>query len=299
MNHASDMMTDSVTDLSREERTKLAQEERAIARDFVGGVPWVMVAWGLGNFALWVSLWPLYFLGVIPLWLACMASTISIILCYLPDHEAQHSIIARKGEPLRWLNELVGYVCTIPLVLPYKIAWIIHQAHHNYTNDPERDPDILMKADSWMGAAWASIKGRQPGNKRAYSFTDVESDSRDLGRAVQEAVILTVFYYGSLCALAWSGYALEAFFIWWLPRNIALTYIQMFLSWAPHHPMAETGRYRNTRAWKYWMGNLGALGMEYHIIHHFHPTIPLTKTPAAYRALKPILLTRGITNDGL
>ena len=35
-------------------------------------------------------------------------SNLNIMLCYLPSHEAQHSIIARKGHPLRWLNELVG-----------------------------------------------------------------------------------------------------------------------------------------------------------------------------------------------
>jgi len=285
--------------LSHEERTALAKEERNIARKYVGGVPWFMVAWGLGNFALWVALWPLTFLRVIPLWLACILSTISITLCYLPDHEAQHSIIARSGEPLRWLNELVGYVCTIPLVLPYKMAWFIHQQHHAHTNDPDKDPDIGMKANSWMGAAFASLRYRQPANKKAYSFTDIDANDPKLQKAQLEAVLLTVTYFGVLVAMAWSGYALEAFFLWWLPRNIALTYIQVFLSWAPHQPMAETGRYRDTRAWKYWMGNFGALGMEYHLIHHLHPTIPLNKTPAAYREMKHILLKRGIRNDGL
>ena len=55
--------------LSSDERKHLAQQERDIAGKYVGGVPWIMVAWGLGNFTLWVSLWPLVFLGVIPLWL--------------------------------------------------------------------------------------------------------------------------------------------------------------------------------------------------------------------------------------
>ena len=284
---------------SQEERTALAKEERDIARKYVGKVPWVMVAWGLGNFALWLALWPLTFMGIIPLWLACVLSTISITLCYLPDHEAQHSIIARSGEPLRWLNETVGYLCTIPLVLPYKIAWFIHQQHHAHTNDPDKDPDIGMKADNWFGAALASLRDRQPINKRAYSFTEIDADDPKMKKAQFEAIILGVFYFGTLSALAWSGYALEAFFLWWLPRNIALTYIQVFLSWAPHFPMKETGRYKDTRAWKYWMGNFGALGMEYHLIHHLHPRIPLNKTPAAYREMKHILLQRGITNDGL
>lgn len=290
---------DMTLELSQEERTVLAQQERAIARKYVGGVPWIMVAWGLGNFTLWVSLWPLTFAGVIPLWLAFILSTISITLCYLPDHEAQHSNIARRGEALRWLNETVGYLATIPLVLPYKVAWLIHQEHHQFTNDPERDPDIGMKAGSWGGAILASLRDRQPARLKAYAFTSVDADDPATKRAQIEALVMRVGYYVVLVALAWSGYALEAFFLWWLPRNIALTYIQVFLSWAPHHPMEERGRYRDTRAWKYFLGNFGALGMEYHVIHHLHPTIPLHKTPAAYRELRPILIKRGIRNDGL
>lgn len=289
----------SAQTLSQEERTALAQEERAIARKYVGGTPWLMVAWGLGNFALWVALWPLTFTGVIPLWLASVVSTISITLCYLPDHEAQHSNIARRGEPLRWLNETVGHLATIPLVLPYKIAWLIHQEHHAHTNDPALDPDVSMNADSWMGAIAASLRARQPAQKKAYSFTRFDADDAAVQRAQIEGVGLNIFYFGALAALAWSGYALEAFFLWWLPRNIALTYIQVFLSWAPHQPMNETGRYRDTMAWKYFLGNFGALGMEYHIVHHLHPTIPLNKTPAAYREMRDILMRRGIRNDGL
>lgn len=285
--------------LSQEERTALAQEERAIARKYVGGVPWLMVAWGLGNFVLWLALWPLTFIGVIPLWLASVVSAISITLCYLPDHEAQHSNIARRGEPLRWLNETVGHLATIPLVLPYKIAWLIHQEHHAHTNDPELDPDVEMNADSWLGAILASLHARQPAKKKAYSFTRFDLGDSTVEQAQREALIMTVSYFAGLSVLAWSGYALEAFFLWWLPRNIALTYIQVFLSWAPHRPMEETGRYRDTRAWKYFMGNFGALGMEYHIVHHLHPTIPLNKTPAAYREMRGILMRRGIRNDGL
>lgn len=289
----------SVAEPSREERTALAQAERAIARKYVGGVPWLMVAWGLGNFAFWVALWPLVLGGVMPLWLGCILSSISITLCYLPDHEAQHSNIARRGEPYRWLNETVGYLATIPLVFPYKIGWLTHKEHHANTNDPEKDPDRFMKADNWWGAVMASLRARQPASKAAYSAAVVDPNKPQTIRAQIEAIILNVFFFSVLAALAWTGYALEAFFLWWLPRNIAFTYIQLVLSWAPHHPMEEKGRYRDTRAWKSVLGNWGAMGMEYHIIHHLHPTIPLNKTPAAYREMRPILLKRGIRNDGL
>lgn len=93
--------------------------------------------------------------------------------------------------------------------------------------------------------------------------------------------------------MAWSGYALEAFFLWWLPLHIASSHLQFFLSWAPHHPAEEQGRYRNTRNWRSKVGNVLTMGMQFHIVHHLHPYIPLNHTPAAYRQMRPILKQRG------
>jgi len=44
-------------------------------------------------------------------------ATFNVAAEYLPSHEAQHNIIANKGQPLRWLNELVGHLSTIPLAM--------------------------------------------------------------------------------------------------------------------------------------------------------------------------------------
>jgi len=33
--------------------------------------------------------------------------------------------------------------------------------------------------------------------------------------------------------------------------------------------------------------------MQFHLIHHFYPTIPLTRHPAVYVEMKPILEARG------
>jgi beta-carotene hydroxylase len=45
--------------------------------------------------------------------------------------------------------------------------------------------------------------------------------------------------------------------------------------------------------WKSKVGNLGTMGMQYHIVHHLHPRIPLYRTPQAYREMRPILEARG------
>jgi beta-carotene hydroxylase len=63
--------------------------------------------------------------------------------------------------------------------------------------------------------------------------------------------------------------------------------------------MEKTGRYGETRAWKSPVGTLLTAGMEYHLVHHLFPAIPLNKTPAAYRELRPLLAEQGIDVDSL
>ena len=283
---------------TRSER-QLLREEQAIAHKYLGRVPWEMVAWGLGNFCLWLALWPLTIAGVLPLWAGFLLATFCVTVSYLPSHEAQHSIIAAEGTRLRWLNELVGHVSLIPLVLPYRIAWITHRQHHAHANDPERDPDIGNKGRTWWQSIWNGIKVRQPGAKGAYKTVIRASDDPELQRAMIEGFALGASHYMILAAFAWSGYALEAALLWWLPRHIGTSYIQLFLSWAPHYPMEQTGRYRDTRAWRSPVGTILSLGMEYHIVHHLYPRIPLLQTGPAYHELRPLIEERGCRIDGL
>jgi beta-carotene hydroxylase len=63
--------------------------------------------------------------------------------------------------------------------------------------------------------------------------------------------------------------------------------------------MEEKGRYRDTRAWRSPVGTIASMGMEYHIIHHLFPKIPLLQTGPAYREMRPLLEERGCRIDGL
>ena len=103
--------------------------EREIAKKYMNIVPWGAVAWGLGNCMIFISLFPLVLLDIVPLWIAFPIATLNVALSYLPSHEAQHNIIAGRGKPLRWLNELLGHVSTIPLVYPYRVLRATHMEH--------------------------------------------------------------------------------------------------------------------------------------------------------------------------
>ncbi len=286
-------------DITQLSDTELMHLERDIARRHIGKFPYLAVIWAFTNLAIWLALWPLVLTGTIPLWLGFIIATANLMLSYLPSHEAQHDIIARPGDKLRWLNELVGHLSLIPLVLPYRVARYTHLEHHKHTNDPALDPDYSVTAPGPWSAIWGSLKNRQPGSEsglKAYGDT-----LRRIGRTdtIIDAVLYELTYYGILFGLAWTGFAFEAALLWWLPRHIALTYIQYYLSWAPHHPGTEKSRYRNTRSFRSIFGNIGSMGMQYHIVHHLHPRIPLYRTPRAYWEMKDVLAARGAQIDEL
>ncbi|HEX7886929.1 MAG TPA: fatty acid desaturase, partial [Phenylobacterium sp.] len=140
-------------DLSGLSSQELQRLERSIADQFMGGLPWGSITWAFVNLAVWLSLWPLTLSGILPLWAAAPIATVNVILAYLPSHEAQHRIIAREGEPLFWLNELVGHFSLIPMAMTYEAGRLTHYEHHKHSNDPLLDPDVHTKSDS----AWHMV----------------------------------------------------------------------------------------------------------------------------------------------
>ncbi len=279
----------------------LRAREQAIAAKYIGGTPWLMISWGLGNIMLWLALWPLTISGVLPLWAGFIIATVCVTASYLPSHDAQHDIIVPRGSRWHWLNELFGHVVIFPLGLPFRTARTTHLQHHRHTNDPARDPDYHVHAPTAAATIWKSLQNRQPrgaGSKR-YGQILMALGTPAAKSALIDAMAMNIVNLALLCALAWSGYAIEAALLWWLPRQIAMVYINFYLSWAPHHPGLATGRYRETRAFRSFWGNIGSSGMQYHIVHHLYPNIRLNWTPAAYRELRPILEARGCELGGL
>ena len=66
------------------------EEERKVARTFMGRVEWEMIAIGLGQFAVWVVTWMLVLGNIIPLWAGFLISTLTTAFSYLPSHAGQH-----------------------------------------------------------------------------------------------------------------------------------------------------------------------------------------------------------------
>lgn len=289
--------------LDRHTRRDLLKEEMAIAERFHGGRMWPYAVAAFGCFAVWLAFFPLAIMGQLNLPLAFVLSCVFATGGYVTSHEAMHSNIGRPGEKYRWLNEAVGAVSTIPIVFPFSMARMMHLEHHYHCNDPVKDPDYTDEAPNALMAWYKTWYNRQPGvdgSIHHYKRILAEMGTPEAARALKETMLLQLVFMAVLFTMAWSGYAIEAALLWWLPRHIGLSYIRFYLSWAPHHPReGKTGRYEQANIFKSRMGHVLSMCMETHLIHHLYPGIPNHRTRAAYFALKPILQKRGVDCSAL
>jgi beta-carotene hydroxylase len=283
--------------IDRARLRSLRKQEIAIARGFRSTPTWPYPAIALGCFLAWLSCFPLVTLGLMPLWLACALSSVIVAGGYVLAHEAIHSNIGREGRPWRFWNQLTGQIMTLPLLLPFSMLKVMHLLHHQHTNHPDKDPDAIHAAPNAITALVRSWLNRQPGaggTAARWRRHVAELGTREAKRALVETMALQVVVMAFFFAMAWRGYAIEVALLWWLPRHIGLSYIHVVLSWAPHHPHGRAGRYHKTRILRHPFGVRGSLGIDYHLIHHLYPFIPVHATAAAYRAMKPLLEARGV-----
>ena len=289
--------------LDRYTRRSLRKQEIAVAARYHGGTMWPYAVAAIGGFAIWLSFFPLAIMGQLNLPLAFVFATVFGTYGYATSHEAMHSNIARPGERLRWLNELTGAVSTVVIVFPFSMARIIHLEHHYHCNDPLKDPDYSDEAPNDLMAWYKTWYNRQPGvDGSIHHYKRVLQDlgTREARRALVETMLMQLVFMGVLFAMAWTGHAIAAALIWWLPRHIALSWIRFYLSYAPHHPReGRTGRYQNSVIFKSRLGHVLSMGMETHLIHHMYPGIPNHRTRACYHEMKPILAQRGVDVSAL
>ena len=154
-------------------------EERLVARTFMGRIEWEMIAIGLGQFVIWLGIWSMVLAGSLSLWAGFILSTISTAFAYLPSHAGQHGHLSGKHKNLKWLNAFVGQISLIPLAQSHHILKATHMKHHANTNNPERDPDYFhTHVDHWWQAA-INVHGQtNGGDKRLQNMVEtfVEED---------------------------------------------------------------------------------------------------------------------------
>ena len=266
------------------------EKEKAIAKSFSQRFQWEMILIGLGQAAIWLSLWPLVLNGIIDLWVGFLIAILCACFAYLPSHEAQHGNYSRGNPKIRWLDGFVGHITLITLIYPYHLLRITHMKHHAYTNDPEKDPDYL---NAHAGSVLKVIKNSLDGSSVDYGkYLEVFSADKAFVNSFEKAIPIALLYRFTLLVLV-IIFPLETLLLWWLPAKIGTVYTTVFFAYFPHLG-TSTGRYKDTRFWSHWMPRYINHSMQLHFIHHLHPSIGHYDEPKAIEALKPFLIARKV-----
>jgi beta-carotene hydroxylase len=268
------------------------EEERKVARTFMGRIEWEMIVVGLGQFTVWVITWGLVVNNVIPLWAGFLISTISTACSYLPSHAGQHGHLSGKHKHLNWLNTVVGQISLIPLAQSHHILKATHMKHHAHTNDPERDPDYRhTHVDNWFQSAIQIQNQTGEGGLIEVVEKLSEEDPKFAKTLETGSLVGFVFFFAQMVAAV--IYPLETLLLWWLPRKLAVSYLGIIFSHEPHKNL-PIGRYKDSRFWSNSMPRYLNHSMQIHVMHHMYPNICHYDEPKAIEALKPFMVARGI-----
>lgn len=204
---------------------------------------------------------------------------------FMAVHETAHKTAFRT----RWVNAVVGQISGALIMLPYEYYTLFHWDHHRYTQDEERDPELLFKTvpRSWLALAF-TFSGVTQTLKRSmlmarHAFTGkvtapwVPEAKRDL--VVLEARAYIVVYAFLLAGSVLLDSALLVW-AWLLPLFVGQLMLRPYLL-SEHTGCATTGTaFENTRTTytnpvMHWF----AWNMPYHAEHHSYPSVPFHALP--------------------
>ncbi|KMW56841.1 putative hydrocarbon oxygenase MocD [Candidatus Rhodobacter oscarellae] len=272
---------DVIAALPRQDLARLTQRQNRAGLWHLAGHLGLIVIVGAG-IALRVPLWPL----LLPL------QGVLIVFLFTLEHEATHKTPFASG----WLNEAVGHLSGLLILLPFTWFRYFHLAHHKYTNDPERDPELLAGGHPKTRAAYLWHVSGLPywaGTARVLVVNALGRaggsylPQRALPRVAWEARAYLAVYAAAALSLAVSPLL---FWVWLLPALLGQPALRLYL-------LAEHGRcahvadmLSNTRTtFTNRVVRFLAWNMPYHIEHHAVPNVPFHRLPELHAHMAPHL----------
>jgi fatty acid desaturase len=214
-------------------------------------------------------------------WLVIAWILHGIVLCFL--FCALHESIHRTAFATRRLSDWVAWVCGALLVLPPEYFRQFHFAHHRFTQDRLRDPELAAPPPATLAAYLWRVSGIPYWCDRLavtlrHALSGRVSESfipaSVAPLVVREARQLWAFYLCVLVVSIWLERA-DALVYWVIPALLGQPFLRLFL--LAEHTGCDFGddMLTNTRT-TYTSGALLLLAwrMPYHAEHHYLPSVP-------------------------
>jgi fatty acid desaturase len=213
-----------------------------------------------------------------------------VVFLFTPLHESIHGTAFRTP----WINTLVAEVAGFLLLLPPRYFRYFHFAHHRYTQDPARDPELeVPKPQGWLHYVF-HLSGL-PYWKSALGGLFNRAMERKIGAyvpspAVPKLVLEARLYLLAYGLAAFAGVGLGAWFmlyLWVVPALLGQPFLRAYLL-AEHAAcplvadmLANTRTTFCNRAIRFLAWN-----MPHHTAHHALPTVPFHHLPQLTNLLR-------------
>lgn len=290
-------------------RRDSVKAEGVIAAKYWGGIQWRIVVTFAVYAVLWTAVLALGINGTIPLWAGLVINTMLAATFYMPMHEAVHKNIWGKVSQGRFVEDGIGMLCSVPLLMPFKLHRASHMRHHAYTNDPDRDPDYFSQG-SWkeLPLKFMSVSSVNillplfalvPPMRKLLHPALVRSNKAGANKA--EGLMQLRFWllsHGVLLVAALTGFGWPAFLLWYLPARLQLFWLALVFAWYPHHPGNKQGRYVDTRVAVFPGSTFLIRGHDHHALHHLFPRVAHYRLPAMWQEMASDLVPKGVRAEG-
>ncbi len=228
-----------------------------------------------------------------------VAQSYFVAFLFMIVHETAHKTAFRS----RALNLAVGHLSSFAIGLPYEYYCLFHWDHHRYTQDPNRDPELLVgqipASDTQLAIAYSGLRQvafrvrlmlrhALTGNATAPWIPEAKRHI-----VVNEARL----YLAGYIVLLLASIALQTtllLWVWVVPVIVGQLFLRPYL-YAEHTGCERTrSAFQNTRTtytgmfvkWFAW-------NMPYHVEHHAYPSIPFHALPKLNEIVADQIVYRG------
>jgi beta-carotene hydroxylase len=266
----------------------MASSRIKVAREWIGAPSgtlknptfWLFVV----AMGAWASGVAGYLFGQLPAAATIAINATAIYLLFTVMHDSMH----RTAHESRFINDLLGRLSALSLTATMPIFRAVHYEHHSHTNDPERDPDLIVnRRPRWALPFWCVAIVVE--YRRHYFGRRMWRDRSDL----IEAIAMECLLLGLIgVAVATGTFAMLAI-VWLVPALIAVVVLGLCFDFLPHYPYSSRERYLDTRIYPGRILNAFLLGQNYHLIHHLWTTIPWYRYQRVFGEIEDALIERG------
>ena len=222
-----------------------------------------------------------------------------VAFLFMVVHETAHKTAFLN----RTLNLAVGHLSGLAIGLPYEYYCLFHWDHHRHTQDPEKDPELLVgpvpSSDAHLAIAYSGLLQVAVRVRLMFRHALAGNVSAPWIPAHKRSIVVSEarLYVVAYALLLIASLALQSailLWIWIIPVLFGQLILRPYL-YAEHTGCERTrSAFHNTRTtytaefvkWFAW-------NMPYHVEHHAYPSVPVHALPQLNRIVADEIIYRG------